>query len=169
MPFLVPRKFFYSASHWLVTIFLYFPLDIRYLLQSSFIYLHERINYTLYCNQHLVRDPTWSHSLEGQSSECVTPLYSAYRTLFVPYQAFNIYFYKLNYIRTLFMEKAMATHSSVLAWRIPGMVEPGGLLSVGSHRVGHDWSDLAAAAATAEYYLRLSKFWPQCKSSPHPW
>ena len=39
------------------------------------------------------------------------------------------------------------THSSVLAWRIPGMGEPGGLLSMGSHRVGHDWSDLAAAAA----------------------
>ena len=41
----------------------------------------------------------------------------------------------------------MATHSSVLAWRIPGMGEPGGLPSLGSHRVGHDWSDLAAAAA----------------------
>ena len=40
----------------------------------------------------------------------------------------------------------MATHSSVLAWRIPGMAEPGGLPSVGSYRVGHDWSDLAAAA-----------------------
>ena len=40
----------------------------------------------------------------------------------------------------------MATHSSVLAWRIPGTGEPGGLLSRGSHRVGHDWSDLAAAA-----------------------
>ena len=39
----------------------------------------------------------------------------------------------------------MATHSSVLAWRIPGTGEPGGLLSMGSHRVGHDWSDLAAA------------------------
>ena len=39
----------------------------------------------------------------------------------------------------------MATHSSVLAWSIPGTGEPGGLLSVGSHRVGHDWSDLAAA------------------------
>ena len=36
------------------------------------------------------------------------------------------------------LEKEMATHSSVLAWRIPGMVEPGGLLSMGSHRVGHD-------------------------------
>ena len=41
----------------------------------------------------------------------------------------------------------MATHSSVLAWRIPEMGEPGGLPSVGSHRVGHDWSDSAAAAA----------------------
>ena len=36
------------------------------------------------------------------------------------------------------MEKAMTTHSSVLSWRIPGMAEPGGLLSTGSHRVGHD-------------------------------
>ena len=45
------------------------------------------------------------------------------------------------------LEKEMATHSSVLAWRIPGMGEPGGLPSVGLHRVGHDWSDLAAAAA----------------------
>ena len=35
------------------------------------------------------------------------------------------------------LEKEMATHSSVLAWRIPGMAEPGGLLSMGSHRVGH--------------------------------
>ena len=44
-------------------------------------------------------------------------------------------------------EKEMATHFSVLAWRIPGTGEPGGLLSMGSHRVGHDWSDLAAAVA----------------------
>ena len=41
----------------------------------------------------------------------------------------------------------MATHSSILAWRIPGTEELSGLLSMGSHRVGHDWSDLAAAAA----------------------
>ena len=45
------------------------------------------------------------------------------------------------------LEKEMATHSSVLAWRIPGTGEPGELPSMGSHRVGHDWSDLAAAAA----------------------
>ena len=42
------------------------------------------------------------------------------------------------------LEEEMATHSSVLAWRIPGTGDPGGLLSMGSHRVGHDWSDLAA-------------------------
>ena len=43
------------------------------------------------------------------------------------------------------LEKEMATHSSVLAWRIPGTREPGGLPSMGSNRVGHNWSDLAAA------------------------
>ena len=42
----------------------------------------------------------------------------------------------------------MATHSSVLAWRIPGTGEPGGLPSMGSHRIGHNWSDLAAAAVS---------------------
>ena len=47
----------------------------------------------------------------------------------------------------------MATHPSVLAWRIPGTGEPGGLLSMGSHRVGHDWNDLAAAAACLKYCL----------------
>ena len=53
--------------------------------------------------------------------------------------SFTFHFYAL--------EKEMATHSSVLAWRIPG--ESGGLPSVGSHRVKHYWSDLAAAAAAA--------------------
>ena len=47
------------------------------------------------------------------------------------------------------LEKEMATHSSVLSWRIPGTGEPGGLPSMGSHRIGHDRSDLAAAAAAA--------------------
>ena len=45
------------------------------------------------------------------------------------------------------LEKEMATHSNVLAWRIPGTGEPGGLPSMESHRVGHDWSDLAVAKA----------------------
>ena len=49
------------------------------------------------------------------------------------------------------LEKEMATHSSVLAWRIPGTGEPGGLPSMGLHRVGHDWNDLAVAAAAAVY------------------
>ena len=46
----------------------------------------------------------------------------------------------------------MATHSSVLAWRIPGTGEPSGLPSMGSHRVGHDGSGSAAAAAVSEEY-----------------
>ena len=54
------------------------------------------------------------------------------------------------------LEKEMATHSSVLAWRIPGTGEPGGLPSMGSHRVGYNWSDLAAAAAIYDYALFTS-------------
>ena len=55
------------------------------------------------------------------------------------------------------LEKAVATHSSVLAWRIPGTVEPGGLLSMGSHRVGHNWSDLAAAGSPFLSYEILAE------------
>ena len=47
-------------------------------------------------------------------------------------------------------EKAMTPHSSTLAWKIPWTDEPGGLPSMGLHRVGYDWSDLAAAAAHIE-------------------
>ena len=54
------------------------------------------------------------------------------------------------------LEKEMATHSSVLAWRIPGTGEPSGLPSMGSHRVGHDWSDLAAAAADSNVCISVS-------------
>ena len=58
---------------------------------------------------------------------------------------------EVNFIKTtanitIVKSKEMATHSSVLAWRIPETEEPSGLPSMGSHRVGHDWSDLAAAA-----------------------
>ena len=59
------------------------------------------------------------------------------------------------------IEKEMATHSSILAWRIPGTGEAGGLPSMGLHRVGHDWSDLAAAAAAAAaatYYHVIKMF-----------
>ena len=47
------------------------------------------------------------------------------------------------------LEKELTTHSTILAWRVPGTGEPGGLPSMGSHRVEHDWGDLAAAAAAA--------------------
>ena len=55
------------------------------------------------------------------------------------------------------MEKETATHSSVLAWRIPGKGQPGGLLFMGSRRVEHDCSDLAAAAATTKMDRRAEK------------
>ena len=50
------------------------------------------------------------------------------------------------------LEKEMATHSNTLAWRIPGTGKPGWLPSIGLYRVGHDWSDLAAAAAAYTYW-----------------
>ena len=59
---------------------------------------------------------------------------------------FTFHFYAL--------EKEMATHSSVLSWRISGMGESGGLPSMGLHRVRHDWSDLAAAVACIEKHYR---------------
>ena len=60
--------------------------------------------------------------------------------------------------------KEIATHSSVLAWRIPGMGSLGGLPSMGWHRVRHDWSDLAAAAASV-----LAWEIPQTEESGRPW
>ena len=61
----------------------------------------------------------------------------------------------------------MATHSSILAWRIPATEEPGGLLSLGLHRVRHDWSDLAAAAAATYTYItkRLFKLFKKKKKN----
>ena len=85
------------------------------------------------------------------------------------------------------LEKEMAAHSSVLgeSWRIPGTGEPGGLQSMGSHRVGHDWSDLAAAAAAClsttgkredsemlqwftEFFLQGLPFCLECQCFPSP-
>ena len=69
------------------------------------------------------------------------------------------------------LEKEMATHSSVLAWKIPGTGEPGGLPSMGSHRIGHDWSDLAAAAAATaavfvyDFFLLSVSIWHNFPSS----
>ena len=58
----------------------------------------------------------------------------------------------------------MATHSSVLAWRIPGTGEPGGLLSMGLHRVGHDWSDLAAAYSKIFAHSKSQRAFHICSS-----
>ena len=57
------------------------------------------------------------------------------------------------------LEKEMATHSSVLVWRVPEMGEPDGLPSVGSHRVRYNWSDLAAAAAVVHVISLISLLW----------
>ena len=65
------------------------------------------------------------------------------------------------------LEEEIATHSSVLAWRIPGTEEPGVLPSMGSHRVRHNWSDLAAAAAAAADLYPLPPE-PPSHASPHP-
>ena len=59
------------------------------------------------------------------------------------------------------LDKEMANHSSALCWRIPGMGKPGGLQSMESHRVGHDWSDLTAAAVFVVYgfyYVEVCSF-----------
>ena len=59
-------------------------------------------------------------------------------------------------VLALSSEKAMAPHSSTLAWKIPWTDKPGGLQSMGSHRVGHDWGDLEAAAALSSFSYDLS-------------
>ena len=76
--------------------------------------------------------------LPGKSHGSKSPVGVAKSRTWLSDFTFTFYFHAL---------KEMATHSSVLAWRIPGTGEPGGLPSMGSNRVGHDWSDLAAAAA----------------------
>ena len=67
------------------------------------------------------------------------------------------------------LEKEMATHSSVLAWRIPGAGEPGGLPSMGSHRLGHDWSDLAAAAKSLQMVTSAMKLKDSCSLEEKLW
>ena len=73
------------------------------------------------------------------------------------------------------LEKAMAPHSSTLAWKIPWMGEPGRLQSKGSHRVGHDWSNLAAAAAVCwwidipHFVRKRSQRWYRNCGEPSAW
>ena len=72
----------------------------------------------------------------------------------------SVLFFKKSLVFPI-LEKEMATHSSVLAWRIPGKGEPGGLPSLGSHRIKHDWGDLAAAAAVFPvlFFPSISLHW----------
>ena len=66
-----------------------------------------------------------------------------------PLSSFICTLIQLNWCITMqLQEKAMATHSSTLAWKTPWTEEPGSLQSMGSNRVGHNWSDLAAATGT---------------------
>ena len=67
------------------------------------------------------------------------------------------------------LEKEMATHSSVLAWRSPGTGEPSGLLSLGSHRVGQDWNDLAAAALFIYIFFSFPPFLSLLLQKYPPW
>ena len=69
--------------------------------------------------------------------------------------------------------KEMATHSSILAWKIPGTMEPGGLPSMGSHRVGHDWSDLAVSSSmfhlcplSGEFFFIMNEYWILSEAFP---
>ena len=72
-------------------------------------------------------------------------------------------------VAATFVVEGNDTHSSSLAWRIPGAAEPGGLPSMGSHRVGHDWSNLAAAAAVLSLagYVNKSNILVFTSSSLH--
>ena len=63
--------------------------------------------------------------------------------------SFKTFLSFINRLLVTISEKALATHSSTLAWKIPWTEEPGRLPSMGLHRVGHDWSDLTAAVAAA--------------------
>ena len=97
------------------------------------------LNPYLWADFYFKRDTNsfWTPSITGFCLSC--ELTTCPLALWPPSLEKMIYFIPTSYL-------AMAPHSSTLAWRIPGMGEPGGLPSVGSHRVGHDWSDLAAAA-----------------------
>ena len=93
---------------------------------------------------------TWLHqtrgSLENVASFCSRDCrkgFSHHHSLYCIWPLSRVVWFGLVW----FLVCLFVPHSSVLAWRIPGMEEPSRLPSVGSHRVGHDWSDLAAAAA----------------------
>ena len=84
---------------------------------------------------HLISSFKLSQFLESASSFFKLQLLYIHIYVYIYVVVAHIYIYIYIYI---YMEKEMATHSSILAWRIQGMEEPGGLPSMGSHRVGHD-------------------------------
>ena len=116
------------------------------------------------CAKSLQSCPTLGDSIDGSPPGSPLPGILQARTLeWVAISFSNAWKWKvkvklLSHVR-LFETPWTAAHqappsmgfSSVLAWKIPGTGEPGGLLSMGSHRVRHDWSDLAAAAASEHY------------------
>ena len=118
------------TSSWYCKVLKYFSLSIRYVVVSHY---GEGNGTPLqyFCLENPVDGGAWWAAVHGVAK---SRTWLSNFTLFFHFHA---------------LEKEMATHSSVLAWRIPGTGEPGGLLSMGSHRVRHDWRDLAAAAAAA--------------------
>ena len=116
-----------------------FTTRIYSIYMKLFIYSREGNSIPLQysCLENLMDGGAWSAAVHGVARS---------RTRLSDF-TFTFHFHAL--------EKEMATHSSVLACRIPGTGEPGGLLSLGSHRVGHDWSDLAAAAAAFIYRCQI--------------
>ena len=87
-------------------------------------------------------------------SPTLTSIYDYWKTIALTRQNFVSKVMSLLFNMLSRLEKEIAAHSSVLSWRIPGMVEPGGLPSMGSHRVGHDWSNLAAAAGWSKLFFQ---------------
>jgi len=108
----------------------------------------ERATNLIFLNSKVTMDGDCSHQIKSSillGRKAMTNLDSILKNRYI---TFTFHFHAL--------EKEMATHSSVLAWRSPGMGEPGGLPSMGLHRVGHNWSDLAAVAT----------HWTESKSPP---
>ena len=108
----------------------------------------------------MYRGAWWVHSVAKSQIQVITE--HKIKVLYAIQKDITSY---LLYIAVCISEKAMATHSSTLAGRIPGSAEPGGLPSMGAHRVGHDWSNLAAAAAAVCIYRCQS---PNLPLAPFP-
>ena len=117
------------ASHLSISIYLYLSLSISIYIYLYILHSPRDDNFGIYISSHFSRfsylPHLWNaHSLRVQLLKYICQDSRAIYQCWAPQM--NIFLVQ------------MATHSSVLAWRVPGMGEPGGLLSMGSHRVGHD-------------------------------